>query len=775
MDGQEGNFIRGIVEGFYGRPWTAEQRKELFRKMPEFGLTSYMYAPKDDYKHRTNWREAYSSDECAELQALIQAAAQQHIAFFYTLSPGVDMLYSSQRDRQALRNKFAQVAALGCRCFALLFDDIEPQLQPADRLVFASFAAAHVAVANELFDALGRPVFAFCPTEYCAARAVPSVTTSEYLHCVGQNLQPEIDIMWTGPQVISKTITVESLQELASVIRRKPVIWDNLHANDYGQRRLFLGPYSRDPAIVPCIRGVFTNPNCQLEVNFNAFYTLGLWIKCGLTAISGEIDDDNNDSGTTYEPRAALMLASNAWLKEFQQCQRVPNDYSLAAQAKLNDIGLVNTAASETKSNLIDVEPMDLQGKMDVVERRAAEDDDDLMRSAGSDEMSNGKDAGKNHLPADTERRNDDIQHTGRDWNADEEMGDPDENKVTAADLLLLADLFYLPFDHGVQAMKLLDDFRWLRRHAGWMTASQRGGHQQQQRKPGRMDAEWQQRASGFDEHYGHINRMCLRISNSVNRNLVYELFPYFWDLKGMLSLLSAFVRWLGSASQESSPFAEEIQESWIRRGGLYAEFQRLLPLEIYTIRPYLPDDKAEVYDICRESSSSPSNLVDTMERYPDVLGDYTLGCFLHSLRDYCFVIEDDSGAVCGYIVCTTDARSLHNTELCFREDLRKKYPLDADPVEPVGALPDYVYRDYPGQLRLGVRSNVNEADVVRRLVSFALNTLEINGAAAAHALVERAGPAHVQEMMGNMGFETMPPEEQNLKNFVLMARSGNV
>ena len=25
-------FMCGVVEGFYGRPWTAEQRKELFRR-----------------------------------------------------------------------------------------------------------------------------------------------------------------------------------------------------------------------------------------------------------------------------------------------------------------------------------------------------------------------------------------------------------------------------------------------------------------------------------------------------------------------------------------------------------------------------------------------------------------------------------------------------------------------------------------------------------------------------------------------------------------------
>ncbi len=43
-------FICGVVEGFYGRPWTSAQRKELFGKLNRWGMDSYVYAPKDDYK-----------------------------------------------------------------------------------------------------------------------------------------------------------------------------------------------------------------------------------------------------------------------------------------------------------------------------------------------------------------------------------------------------------------------------------------------------------------------------------------------------------------------------------------------------------------------------------------------------------------------------------------------------------------------------------------------------------------------------------------------------
>ena len=47
--------------------------------------------------------------------------------------------------------------------------------------------------------------------------------------------------MWTGDKVISKIISDESLEDINEVLKRKCVIWDNEHANDYDQKRVFLG------------------------------------------------------------------------------------------------------------------------------------------------------------------------------------------------------------------------------------------------------------------------------------------------------------------------------------------------------------------------------------------------------------------------------------------------------------------------------------------------------------------------------------------------------
>lgn len=103
-----------------------------------------MYAPKDDYKHRAYWRDLYTVEEAEQLGGLISAARDCGVTLYYALSPGLDMTYSSQKELSILKRKLDQVAQCGCKAFALLFDDIEPDMSPADKEVFQSFAHAQV-------------------------------------------------------------------------------------------------------------------------------------------------------------------------------------------------------------------------------------------------------------------------------------------------------------------------------------------------------------------------------------------------------------------------------------------------------------------------------------------------------------------------------------------------------------------------------------------------------------------------------------------------------
>ena len=253
--------------------------------MKSQGLNTYVYAPKDDYKHRAYWREMYNAEEIRRIGSIIKAARENDVIFFYAISPGLDISFSNEADVEALRNKLQQVKECGCDAFSLLFDDIDPQLSMPDLQKYASSAHAQAAVTNIMYEYLDQPKFLFCPTEYCATRALPTVKTSPYLNTIGQELHPTVQVMWTGYQVISAVITVESIKEVAEVLRRRPVIWDNIHANDYDQKRVFLGPFDgRAPELRPYLSGVLTNPNCEFECNWVAIHTLAQWNKCDVSS-----------------------------------------------------------------------------------------------------------------------------------------------------------------------------------------------------------------------------------------------------------------------------------------------------------------------------------------------------------------------------------------------------------------------------------------------------------------------------------------------------------
>ncbi|TMS02219.1 Protein O-GlcNAcase [Larimichthys crocea] len=306
-------FLCGVVEGFYGRPWSMDQRKVLFQWMQHWGLNTYLYGPKDDLKHRLLWREVYSPEEEGQLRTLIVEAKSRGLRFVYALSPGQDIVFSSSCDLTLLKRKLRQVSDLGCQAFAILFDDIDHSMCQADSEAFSSFAHAQVTVTNEIYRFLGEPpVFLFCPTEYCGSLCSPSISKSPYLQTVGEDLLPDITVVWTGSKVISRKLSVHCLAEVESVLQRPPLIWDNLHANDYDSRRLFLGPFKgREPQLRSHLRGLLLNPNCEFEANYIPLHTLGSWYRAE--------KEERKDEECEYCPDRALSAALHDWMEELNQ------------------------------------------------------------------------------------------------------------------------------------------------------------------------------------------------------------------------------------------------------------------------------------------------------------------------------------------------------------------------------------------------------------------------------------------------------------------------
>ena len=299
-------FLSGAIEGFYGQPWTHAERVALFDWLAMWGLNTYLYAPKDDLKHRALWREPYTDEESGALQRLIEACHARGLHFVFGLSPGLDIRYGADADRDRLRKRIDQLLTLGCRHFSLLFDDTSGRLDGADADRWSSLAAAQSNVANGVFTWIRsrerESRFVFCPTAYCGRMAQAGLGGPDYLSTVGRDLLPEIDIFWTGPEIISREISLAHAREISAMLRRKPIIWDNLHANDYDGRRFFCGPYSGRPLELRNeVNGLLSNPNNELPLNFVPLRTLAAFVKCQ----------------GAWDARSAYLSAMEEWLPHF--------------------------------------------------------------------------------------------------------------------------------------------------------------------------------------------------------------------------------------------------------------------------------------------------------------------------------------------------------------------------------------------------------------------------------------------------------------------------
>lgn len=306
MARNDNDFLGGVIEGFYGAPWTPEERLELFSQMSDWGLNTYMYSPKDDLKHRTLWRETYDPTEAAALGHLIQACHAKGLHFFYGIGPGLDIRYSDPSEITCLQQRLEQLHKLGCRNFALLFDDIPDGLSAADLTQWGSLAGAQSHVANTVCrwmqEREAKARFLFCPTPYCERMVQQGLGGKGYLETLGRTLASEIDVFWTGPEIISREIPLAGIEQLREVLRRPPVIWDNLHANDYDGRRFFCGPYSGRPQeLRGATRGILSNPNNEFPLNYVPLRTLGMYLQG-----PGE-----------YDPRTAYLEAMGAWHGQF--------------------------------------------------------------------------------------------------------------------------------------------------------------------------------------------------------------------------------------------------------------------------------------------------------------------------------------------------------------------------------------------------------------------------------------------------------------------------
>ena len=274
--------VRGVIEGFYGKPWSHAERLDLIAFCGRHGLNTWVHAPKDDPYHRKLWREPYPDEELEQIAELVGAADRHGVEFAYAIAPGLSICYSSEDEFAALIAKCEQLRAVGVRSFQLLWDDIEHTLNCAEDDTLYGHeerpsAAAQAPFCNRFARELEQPgPLVVCPIGYAGTGDSP------YRQIFGARLDPEIVVYWTGPEVVSLGINREALD--LTVLRfhdHELLLWDNYPVNDFAPETLYLAPVrGRDPRLAGGkLRGIVANAMVQAVPSKLALATVADWAR----------------------------------------------------------------------------------------------------------------------------------------------------------------------------------------------------------------------------------------------------------------------------------------------------------------------------------------------------------------------------------------------------------------------------------------------------------------------------------------------------------------
>ena len=260
---------RGIVEGFYGPPWSHEVRLSLIDFYGKFKMNSYLYGPKDDHYHSSpNWRLPYPENEAKNIKELVEACNRNRVDFIWAIHPGKDIKWNEE-DYQNLLNKFDLMYDLGVRSFAIFFDDIEGEgTNPVKQTELLNRLNKDFVEAKGNISSL-----VMCPTDYSKLWANPTEKGS--LVTFGNTLDKSIDMFWTG-DVVCSDLTKETMDWFNSRVKRPGYFWWNYPVTDYVRHIIMQGPvYGLDTSLTPDdIVGLASNPMEHGEASKLALYSV---------------------------------------------------------------------------------------------------------------------------------------------------------------------------------------------------------------------------------------------------------------------------------------------------------------------------------------------------------------------------------------------------------------------------------------------------------------------------------------------------------------------
>ncbi len=263
--------IRGFIEGYYGIPWSNEDRMSLMEFGGEFKMTSYVFAPKDDPYHTTKWRELYPEEEIQAIAEMAELGNSVKCRFVWTAHPFMGGFNSGNVPGEiaALLAKFDQLYDAGVRQFGVLGDDVG-SLNKTIVIQVMNAVSEWAKEKGDVYDSV------FCPAGYNHS------WQGDYseLNTYDAGFPDDIQIFWTGEAVCQpveqKTLNHFRNQNATNGSRRAPLFWLNWPVNDINGQRLMMGKGSllHTDINVNDLAGVVTNPMQEAEASKVAIFAV---------------------------------------------------------------------------------------------------------------------------------------------------------------------------------------------------------------------------------------------------------------------------------------------------------------------------------------------------------------------------------------------------------------------------------------------------------------------------------------------------------------------
>ena len=332
-------------------------------------------------------------------------------------------------------------------------------------------------------------------------------------------------------------------------------------------------------------------------------------------------------------------------------------------------------------------------------------------------------------------------------------------SELSSDDILFLCELFYLPFEHGKRAHSFISQFSYL-------LAQPFSPHI-------RLLPEY----ALFLATSARIQRLFNQFTALSNRELLYSLYRFVWEIKEEVDLTASLIVHKFSGNPLST-FRSPFHRPCTYRGGFVADLQKLiLPLpdssfslspllsqppagsmtspspsnqDRFTIRPFTDSDIPDMHRICLETGNDGGDATSFYLDDPKIIGFRWCIPYVTKHPECAFVLVDThSNKVSGYVIGAPDSKLFYNWYLShWIPKMQALYP--ASLIDPLNSNrsqdiiqqfhntssinpSDPIFLDYPSHLHIDLGADAQGFGLGSKMMAVLLASISSSGSSGIH------------------------------------------